>query len=137
MVMKLSKFKIIILLSFLVLLFSCKKEKKEIVQTPLASDSKTIVTKNSSTDNSMNYDDYFKSLFTLDYSESSFDNSKKDTDKKVSNKKSVVSKNISSSVVPGVRDLSKYKTKFPFFSLLTKKIKSCSVIYFKYFKRLR
>ena len=56
--MKLSKFKIIILLSFLVLLFSCKKEKKEIVQTPLASDSKTIVTKNNSTDNSMNYDDY-------------------------------------------------------------------------------
>ena len=110
--MKLSKFKIIILLSFLVLLFSCKKEKKEIVQTPLASEPKTIVTKNISTDNSMNYDDYFKSLFTLDYSESSFDNSKKDTDKKVSNKKSVVSKNISSSVVPGVRDLSKYKTKY-------------------------
>ena len=82
--MKLSKFKIIILLSFLVLLFSCKKEKKEIVQTPLVTDSKTIVTKNISTDNSMNYDDYFKSLFTLDYSESSFDNSKKDTDKKVS-----------------------------------------------------
>lgn len=110
--MKLSKFKIIILLSFLVLLFSCKKEKKEIVQTPLASEPKTIVTKNISTDNSINYDDYFKSLFTLDYSESSFDNSKKDTDKKVSNKKSVVSKNISSSVVPGVRDLSKYKTKY-------------------------